>query len=438
MKKFLLSVVFAFIAAYVFSQERIAVFPFEDMDNVLTRSEAALFYRQFSNEFSNRSTGRFIVIPRSDVERLIGTEAAFQLSDFSAREKTAEMNRVLNGTQILSGIIGKVSSKIAISISLYTYPELVQLPGGVDLQVANMDELFSKIPELIQSMYSRIAAEDGSARPGSTPAPITSTPATGNSSSGGAITSADFVRVEGGTFQMGSTSGGDSNERTVHSVTVRSFSMGKYPVTQKDWYEVMGTTVRQQRDMANRSWALYGEGDNYPMYYVSWLEAVEYCNRRSVREGLTPAYSGSGNNITCNWNANGYRLPTEAEWEFAAKGGNRDTLVYEYSGSNNLDSVGWHTGNSGGGTRPVGTKAPNSLGLYDMSGNVWEWCWDWYGNYTAEVQTDPRGAVSSSWRVLRGGSWFASGQFLRSASRFYNTPSYRYNNIGFRVVRNAQ
>jgi formylglycine-generating enzyme required for sulfatase activity len=246
-----------------------------------------------------------------------------------------------------------------------------------------------------------------------------------------------FVRVEGGTFQMGS-SNGDDDERSLHTVTVSSFYMSKYEVTQKEWFEIMGTTIRQQRNMANRSWKLYGEGDNYPMYYVSWYEAVEYCNKRSQKEGLTPAYSGSGNYITCNRNANGYRLPTEAEWEYAAKGGNRDQTVYEYSGSNSADAVAWYADNSENGTHPVGTKAPNSLGLYDMSGNVCEWCWDWYANsYASGTQFDPRGEFG---RVFRGGQWDYSAQYVRSASRILGCgyPSRRYYGVGFRLARNAQ
>ena len=425
MKKFLLTAIFAVLSSWVFAQERIAVFPFEDMDNVLTRSEMVMFYQEFSNEFTNRSAGKFTVVPRQDVERLINTEAAFQLSDFSARAKTAEMQRVLNGTQILSGRIGKLGNNLRIIVSLYTYPELVQLPGGTSLNVANKTELFNIIPELVRNMQNEISGKNSGTSVNGMTGNTTNIPA-------------NMVRVEGGTFQMGS-SNGESDERPVHAVTVRSFSMGKYPVTQKEWFEIMGTTVRQQRDMADRTWSLYGEGDNYPMYYVSWLEAVEYCNKRSQREGLTPAYSGSGNNITCNWNANGYRLPTEAEWEYAAKGGNRDSMVYEYSGSNSAGAVAWYTDNSGGSTHPVGTKAPNSLGLYDMSGNVWEWCWDWYANsYPSGAQTDPVGASSGSDRVVRGGSWFHSAQYVRSASRFYFTPSDRFFRLGFRLARNAQ
>jgi formylglycine-generating enzyme required for sulfatase activity len=246
---------------------------------------------------------------------------------------------------------------------------------------------------------------------------------------------ANMVRVEGGTFQMGTASGGDNDERPVHTVNIKTFYMGKHEVTQKEWREVMGTTLRQQRDMADRSWALYGEGDNYPMYYVNWHEAVEYCNKLSIKEGLTPAYRGSGDNITCNWNANGYRLPTEAEWEYAAKGGNGSPGNYTYSGSNSVDAVAWYSTNSGNSTHLVGTKTPNSLGIYDMSGNVWEWCWDWYGNYTSGSQTDPRGPVSGAYRVLRGGGWYNSAAYVRSAIRYCDTPSIRYDGYGFRLVR---
>jgi TolB-like protein len=160
MKKILLTVVLVLIGVMAFTQERIAVFPFEDLNNVFTKEESILFYREFSNEFTNRSAGRFSVIPRQEVEKLINTEAAFQLSDFSAREKTAEMQRVLNGSQILSGLIGRVGNNIRITVSLYTYPELQQLPGGATLSVSNKNELFSKIPELVRSMQNEIAGSE--------------------------------------------------------------------------------------------------------------------------------------------------------------------------------------------------------------------------------------------------------------------------------------
>jgi formylglycine-generating enzyme required for sulfatase activity len=291
------------------------------MDNILTRSESIFFYRQFSNEFTNRNSGRFIIVPRQEVGKLINTEAAFQLSDFSSRAKTAEMERVLNGTQILSGVIGKVGSRITISISLYTYPELSQLPGGVDLRVTNKDELFDKIPELVQGMQNAITGR-----------------------SDGESSLANMVRIESGTFMMGSPTGesGRNNDETQHTVTLSAFYMSKYPVTQEEYYKIMGK-----------------EPFRYPAnehaVHVSWYDAVEYCNRRSQQDGLVPVYtinkerSDSNNKsisdnvrwlVTWNREANGYRLPTEAEWEYACRAGT--TTRY-----NTGDSISTYTANFG-------------------------------------------------------------------------------------------
>jgi formylglycine-generating enzyme required for sulfatase activity len=233
---------------------------------------------------------------------------------------------------------------------------------------------------------------------------------------------ANMVWVAGGTFQMGSESG-ESDEKPVHEVTVKGFYMGKYEVTQREWFEVMGTNPS------------YFKGENLPVEQVSWQEAIEYCNRRSMKEGLTPCYRGSGNSITCDWKANGYRLPTEAEWEYAAKDGVQNFLTTEYAGSNSVGAVAWYDDNSGGSTHPVGTKAGNALGIYDMSGNVWEWCWDWYGDYNGRAQTDPRGPASGSNRVARGGSWIRAASYARSANRGDGAPSGRYSGLGFRLVR---
>jgi sulfatase modifying factor 1 len=234
----------------------------------------------------------------------------------------------------------------------------------------------------------------------------------------------NMIFVQGGTFSMGSTSGG-SDEKPVHSVTVSSFYMDKHEVTQGEYQALMGN---------NPSDTAKGIGNNYPVNKVNWNEAIEYCNALSRKEGLTPVYSGSGESISMNINANGYRLPTEAEWEFAARGGNA-SRDYTYSGGNTVGAVGWIRDNSGNKNHPVGGKQANELGLYDMSGNVWEWCWDWYGDYTSGSQSDPVGMSSGADRVLRGGGWYRSSSNGRSANRDYDNPSRRYNTLGFRVVR---
>jgi formylglycine-generating enzyme required for sulfatase activity len=135
-----------------------------------------------------------------------------------------------------------------------------------------------------------------------------------------------------------------------------------------------------------------------------------------------------------NASASGYRLPTEAEWEYAARGGNNSPGGYTYAGSNDVNAVAWYGSNSGGTYHEVGTKAANGLGLYDMSGNGWEWCWDWYGGYSSGAQTNPVGASSGTHRVWRGGSWYYAAQFARSADRDFNYPSYRGYLRGFRLV----
>jgi formylglycine-generating enzyme required for sulfatase activity len=217
--------------------------------------------------------------------------------------------------------------------------------------------------------------------------------------------SSSMVRINGGTFTMGSPAsepGRFDNEGPQHSVTVSSFYMGKYEVTQREWREVMGNNPSNFK------------GDDLPVEQVSWYDVVEYCNKRSQREGLAAAYTINGTNVTWNKSANGYRLPTEAEWEYACRAG---TTTPFSTGNNITTSQANYNGNypyNGNAkgtyqlkTTPAGSFAPNAWGLYDMHGNVWEWCWDWYGDY-AQAQTDPMGAGSGSSRVNRGGSWYYS------------------------------
>ena len=226
-----------------------------------------------------------------------------------------------------------------------------------------------------------------------------------------------MIYVEGGSFTMGCTGdqGGDceDDESPNRMTTVSSFHMGMLEVTQGQWEKVMGTSVYQQRNKANPEWTMCGVGADYPMYYVSWEEAKEFCARLSRQTGKN------------------YSLPTEAEWEYAARGGNKSEGT-KYSGGWSIDDVAWYDGNSGGSTHPCGTKRANALGIYDMSGNVWE---DWYGkSYIQYDNNNPKGASMGSYRVRRGGSWYNYAKYCRVSFRDNYSPGNRGDYNGLRVV----
>jgi sulfatase modifying factor 1 len=259
--------------------------------------------------------------------------------------------------------------------------------------------------------------------------------------------STPVVQVAGGRFQMGSSDKTDNAASPPHSVTLGSFSIDRSEITYEKWTDVRnwGLTHGYTDLAAGRNG--YSGTTDHPVTEVSWYDVVKWCNARSEKDGLTPVYYTSNTLSTVyrtgelaldsdavKWTANGYRLPTEAEWEFAARGGT-GSKGSTYSGMNIIDSVAWYNMNSGSNTHPVTKKRANELGLYDMSGNVFEWCWDLYGAYSSAEQTDPKGSKDGSYRMLRGGSFSSSDYYSRVAYRFDNTPNLRNSTYGFRCVQ---
>lgn len=256
------------------------------------------------------------------------------------------------------------------------------------------------------------------------------------------------VAVNGGSFTMGRTKGqGDSDELPTHQVTLSSFSIDKYETIFGDWLAVVG--------VYSPNYGVLPNGINaQPISYVSWYDAIKYCNLRSIAQNKTPAYKIKGKTnpdewgpvptyfnadwdaVVCDWTANGYRLPTEAEWEYAARA-RANTPDYLYAGSDSLEEVGWCYENGSAAIHNGGLLAPNALGIRDMSGNLWEWCWDKRGDtyYASSPVDNPKGPTTGIYRVLRGGSTDSDKRNCRVAERNYSVPYHKELDIGFRVVR---
>jgi len=287
-----------------------------------------------------------------------------------------------------------------------------------------------------------------------------------------------MVLVRGGTFEMGDQFGdGDSDEKPVHTVTLSDFYMGETEVTLREFRAFVkatgyktnaeksgnGLLVIKNGSLEQKwrvNWRHDEEGkprtaDNHPVN-ISWNDAVAYCNWLSTQQNLRQVYTISGDNVTADWSADGYRLPTEAEWEYAARSGGKREKFAGFSEESNLYRYvnfcdkncvfSWKTEGQDDGYKysaPVGSFQPNGLGLYDMTGNVWEWCWDWYGSdyYGKSERDNPRGPGSGSTRVLRGGSWYGVPSGARAAIRMRDDPFYCFSgsyNIGFRLARSAR
>ena len=238
-----------------------------------------------------------------------------------------------------------------------------------------------------------------------------------------------MVLIPKGEFMMGALDDDiqvEENERPRHKVILtKEIYIGIYPVTQRMWMSISENNPS------------YDQNPSKPVEKVSWFDAVEFCNKLSLREELEEVYVVDGENVICNWSANGYRLPTEAEWEYCARG----SEYHRYAGSDNVDEVAWYEGNSGGmadgESYPVGLKKANAFGLYDMSGNVSEWCWDYMEKYIIEDQKDPIGVAQGTKRIFRGGGFDGYSWWARTSYRDAWSPDSKDVCLGFRLVRNA-
>lgn len=236
-----------------------------------------------------------------------------------------------------------------------------------------------------------------------------------------------MVFVEGGTFFMGDIFyDGRNDEYPVHEVKVNDFYISKYEVNKKLWNDIMGNP-------SDPSYRVKAE-DN-----VSWYETIYFCNKLSLKYGLNPVYKIQGNDVTWNFNENGFRLPTEAEWEYAARGG-KYSAGYLYSGNNDPDSVAWTGDDRRNTSQPVGVKDENEIGLFDMSGNLAEWVWDYYDSryYKDSPKENPRGPEHGRKRILRGGSWVLNSTYARNSCRIDAFPNERNFHYGFRIVRSGK
>ena len=386
------------------------------------------------DELSDRlvNGGKVVVVDRAELD-LIRREANFQLSGEVSDETAVSIGQKIGAQIIISGSLTSIGRNYRIRIRALSVETAIII-------AARSNDISSREERVVALLAGRTPVAENIT-------PIIQIP-TWRSPSLGTI----MIRIEGGSFEMGS-----GNEwfgvMPVGRRTISSFYMGKFPITQREWTEIMGTNPSEFI------------GDNLPVTNVSWYDAIKFCNALSIRDGLTPVYIINKETldefnrietdnlkwtVRLNRRANGYRLPTNSEWEFAARGGDGSPGGYRYSGSNNIDEVAWNPSNAGWSIQEVGGLKPNILGLYDMTGNVQEWCWDWVifdewaRNRTSfdgmNVLIDPIGPVlSGDGRTLRGGCAFGGHGGLNAwhnTVRNFSCPTHRSGSIGFRIARN--
>jgi len=402
---------------------------------------------------------KVVVVDRKELD-LIRQEEQFQLSGEVSDESAQAIGKKLGAQLIVSGSLTDVGNEYRFRIKV------------LNVERAVIETLSSSDISPKEAKVSFLLADPGSSRPAAS-APAKTAPAK-TAPPAKPSASANMALINGGIFTMGSppNEAGRGKDENQHKVTLGSFYMSKYPVTLgefRGFIEATGYRTDAEKEgngqvWLGRRWGKnpsanwknpgFGQEEKNPVVLVSWYDAIRYCNWLSEQEGLIPAYAISGNNVIWTRKATGYRLPTEAEWEYSCRAG---TTTRFWSGDDESTLAGkanildrsaakkypeWEIpDNHNDGyaeTSPAGSFAANPWGLFDMHGNVKEWCWDWYdSSYEGGDQTDPTGRAAGSSRIVRGGGWSASSESQRSAYRDGCIPFWSANYIGFRVTRNA-
>ncbi len=361
-------------------------------------------------------TGRYRVIDRAQREAIL-SEVEFSAATRMDEQAQLQVGKLLSADQLVVGSVAEVDGRILLSVKLIL-AETGEVLSSISRGYESLPQVLSSSREIAIALLTRKRVDqqkEGKSSTRNLPTdPVNSV---------GML----FRLVEAGTFRMGSSTG-EVHEAPVHDVSITlPYYIAKHEVTQAQWSLVMG---------ANPS---YFKGEQRPVEQVDWFGATDFCNRLSLREGLQPCYRSTTEGISCDVLASGYRLPSEAEWEFAARGGSQGSS-FELSGGNREDEVAWYEENSGNSTHPVGAKSPNELGLHDMSGNVWEWCHDAAHPYSSQSVDDPRGPLiqaRGSSRASRGGGYSGARTKLRVAYRGFSAAEMIYRGQGFRVARSV-
>ena len=392
----------AFICAFAASAQQIAVFDFkckEGVSHELADSIKNIFVENFHPEGC---------VIEDSLKVAEAVENHGFIIDSMMKKQFVRVGRTLGMDRVVVGNISYEEDFLVIAISLVNVKTL-KIQIKIRAKLKNMDELGSVMSDIAQRIMTRIYVirEEEMQEMEmmmAVPKVITVKGVT-----------FEMIYVKGGTYVMGGTAEQGTEayalEKPAHKVTVDDFYIAKFEVTQGLWKAVMGSEPQN-----DGGWTGFGYGDNYPAYRVSWKDCQVFIKKLNELTGEN------------------FRMPYEAEWEYAARGGAK-SRGYRFSGSNSINDVAWYTTNTfDTGCQPVGTKNPNELGLYDMSGNVWEWCYDWYGTYEDKWIKNPKGKATGTNKVLRGGSWSRGSRLCRVSNRGYNNPDARFSYNGLRLL----